>query len=352
MITASSALRFAAQANDKPVLLSTDLDDTLVHWLPTGKPDEMKLARNKQTLRKSRSELVVHVNTGRGLTAFKELGPLLKRMPLDFLSLNNGQELYVNQNAKDAVSWVRSLAPEDQEKTWKQHIKRTRGWDAAQVMQTLQEQLQAMGLKHSAQLGNRQVYTCFVTPQRMMNVSMYSDQPAIFVQEVWLKSDGTPEKREATAQSHDLAVQLMNRVIRQLTPAMRISMDWKVSNKVGQSYGIYILEPQGIHKGNVIDYLTRRLLKQPRAVITAGDHEYNDQEMLSRLSYQAQAHRSPGNQSGRKSVPNYPIVSGNRPALVEALKAHPRVEQVELGELQPGLEAQLEKIRTRFIRMA
>lgn len=341
---------FRQSVINKPVLLSSDLDDTLLHWQgdhAAGGHDRQALQQTTQRLRYYSDRLAVHVNTGRGLTSMQHAAPYLKGVPIDYLSLNNGQELYVNRQRQRSDQWIANLTAADQEPVWRAWIAKQTGWQAPQVQTIMRSVIETAGYQvdDSFRFENDQ-FKHYVTFQRQLPnreialVNWFPDQPVFTISGLRYHSQGgayrvydAPVAEEGerlmAAIRHALAQQKI-----QITPIPL------VASYEGAPFRMGVLTPAGINKASVIDALAQWYLPRLKAVLTAGDHPYNDSDMLLRDQYRGKKRL----RLLRRSIPNYPILSGAHPAMVNPFAQHPRGVQVPAGYLGQGLDAHFKNL--------
>lgn len=349
----ASDVCFSGQVKRQPAqsaaLFSTDLDETLINWHSGQKSyDELKLARNAKVIQQWAPQMAVHINTGRGLVsmqqATKVAAPILKKIPVDFLSLNNGQELYVNRKHQRSDQWIAQLKPGDQDATWQKIVQLKTGWTLPKVQQVREAVFANAGFKEIKKNlpggGVRQYKDTrtFVKPMEngvIRAVQLFADQPGF-------KYLTIQNNRQVYGpQEHQEAMSILKAMVSGLKQ-QRVSAEtgfMEVHDPGAKAhFGIYTLIPKDINKGSAVQTVLERYLKAPKGVITAGDHEYNDGAALSPERFEI---------GKNKSVTNYPIVSGRRDALFKHLKPHPQVVFVDQADLGPGLEKQVGKIFNR-----
>lgn len=343
----------------RPILLSTDFDDTLVHWQNAALgADELALTRNIQTIQAARPHLTVHINTGRGLGSMQEatrrIQSLMARLPLDFLSLNNGQELYVNRRQQRADRWILSLTPADREPGWAFRIQQNTGWHAPSVAQVRNHVLERAGFQPELRprpaaldgSSGARVFSKTVRGQTL-RLEHNPSQPGFLLYA--LDEQGQPffgpaQKRMGMSLLAQMQKALASpRSIRRMTQnpqatAVQTNPGFLLHrNGLTAVAGIFTLLPQGIHKGSAIEELLQHHLPHTEAVITAGDQSYNDLEAMAPSHYPGHHEIAPAD------IPNYPIVSGTDAKLLDSVADNPRHQAVPVGRLDQALRHQIEQ---------
>lgn len=326
------------------VAISMDIDDTLVRWGNwSSQPDEVGLAQTVKILQENRNRLVSILNTGRSLSYMQDIANVLKDVPVDYLVLNNGQEIYINRQGKRTDQWLASLTHGHQDRRWREAIRDVTGWDLKQV---LLPRLKAFLMEEEGFSFMEQppdfTLDLDLTLQRtsqdgesLMAVLVPDQSGIIFT----MASGAFGAEHQAEANG------IMARLVEALN-ALGVN---------AQSTGHYFshslerdfhrrfyrawLSPQGITKASGLQRVLRR---EPsvKAVITAGDHGFNDTEMLTRPSYANRYHQR---------LPNYPILSGNdeNGELAQRLTqkiARGSITYVESGRIGPAIEQQLQRL--------
>lgn len=334
-------------AIDKPVLLSTDVDSTLIAWNPaTNLPDEVKLQRIKSLLKTFRPKVAVHINTGRGLTSMKQAARHLSGFPVDFLSVNNGEELYINRTGLPADQWIKALTQRDQEAGWQRRVFLKTGWDQKRYHHIFKDILKAEGFKpiDASRLEVSQFKNVTAHAKQLPNgetvvVHWYGDQPAYAVSGAVLSKNDqgkTIFKRTCTPAIRRFAGQLQTKILEKLGKSgVQAGATHHTVEMDSAHVPVYSIFPQGYSKATPVAEIVNRFMTHVKGVITAGDHHYNDTPMLSALRYRV---------SPNHTVRNYPVISGKNTILWSHVGSHPRVTRVEEGDLAPGIRRQLGRI--------
>lgn len=131
-------------ANKKPVLISLDVDGTLLPWRPNGTDyDQTAFLRYQHALQEPalKKDSFIVLNTGRGLKATKQLAPILGRFPIDALAINDGQQLFIKPALNPQLhpsyanqQWIQQLNFKQQDPGWKKELK---SWSTTQVLKDI-----------------------------------------------------------------------------------------------------------------------------------------------------------------------------------------------------------------------
>ncbi len=326
-----------------PVLLSTDLDLTLVSWQKADPGyDEVALQGSVRAINRYRPQMAVHLNTGRGLASFKNavarMPSAFSRLPVDFLSLNNGLELYVNRNHQRADQWIAGLRMEDQDPEYRDAIRRRTGWDFPEIKRARETVLARQGyveaIRPDLTPHNYRGMRTFVREfrGRTFVVQCFDDQPGI---KFFEQKDGASVFSPALSR---YLHRLVNAIAAEAATRTGPLQTFKFADEVrdhGQHFGMYILMPKGVDKGAAVRAVLDRFMLDPKAVITAGDHRHNDTELLTPWRFPV------GN---RGHVRNYPVLSGTDAVLARKLQKRPRALSVPQGHLEGGIDRQMGRI--------
>lgn len=344
--------RFAAQpalpaASDRPVLFSTDLDLTLIKW-QSGDPgfDEVALQRNARAIRQYRPQMAVHINTGRGLHSFQnavaKAAHIFKQIPVDFLSLNNGMELYVNRAGERSDRWIAGLKTTDQDPGYQAAIARRTHWNFEVIRRARESVLARRGFAESIRPDlvpkNYMGMRVFVRESRGRTfvAQMFNDQPGIKFFEY---QNGQVVFTPALGRYlHGLINEIKAEAEKTTGPLSTFKYADEVKDK-GQHFGLYILMPRGVNKGLAVKDVLDRFMLDPQAVISAGDHSHNDTELLTPWRFPV---------GDRGHVRNYPILSGQDAHLTRKLARRPRTETVPQAYLDTGIQRQMGKVLDRM----
>ena len=342
------------QAAGKPVLLSSDIDDTLIHWTNHGQDfNELAMRGTVNTVNRHRDKLAVHLNTGRGLSSVQQAAvrtaPILKDLPVDFLSLNNGLELYVNKRHERADQWIQHLTEADQDPVWKAAVAAKTGWQFDRVRATREKILKANGFVKQpvadpaagGTFRNMDTWTRPAASGHTLLVQCFGNQPGFKFSELVPGVDGAPDGQDWTPGLHRVAQRMLREYRDVLKADGIVTQDHWMSGEEGpRKFGIYTLVPKGIQKGAGIQGVLDQFMPRVQAVITAGDHHYNDTDALKPRGFRRE-------QNPKVFVPNYPILSGPNTILQDRLKNRPRHVEVPMGYLGPGIDQQVGRIFNR-----
>jgi HAD superfamily hydrolase (TIGR01484 family) len=322
----------------KPLVISLDIDGTLIPWQGQPHYDEVALQRYSHTLNKPalKENAFLLLNTGRGLSAVKALAPLLAKFSVDGLGLNDGQQLFLNASesgtATDTSTWLSALQPKDEDNTWKASID---GWSTNEAMQSASDEFPKAGFtlhaieepRPEAMEGITHLYTQPIDaaekPGPAWLLKFYPDQAYMEV----TRSDNKTETQSIAQFANQLGARLRQALLPKWPKASYYT------NITPKSTYIH-LGPAGNSKGSLVHHLIEhRFEAAPKAVVSAGD-SFNDREILSAENF--------------GDTPNFPVQVGKHPALSEYLETHrpEQLEQTEAGQLDTGLKAQFAKLQS------
>ncbi len=328
--------------SQRPVWLSSDIDSTFVGWNEDSTPMTNLVEKNKATLRRFANDLTVHLTTGRGLVAVKEISDLFKNMPLDVLSLNNGQEHYYNVGRKPADVWIQSLTLDDQDKAWQSEVKLKTKWDFKAAQKALvsvftEAGFRAVDADQFTTGSHRDFKTAMLEKpngQKLL-VNWYATTAGFAISGLKTLPDGSLQRvyrPEDEAEANALITKVVDKLNQQ---GRTITYGNMKSGHDDHEYGVFALMPGGITKASGTSYMMDRFATKKNAnikgVITAGDHHYNDTELLVEKNY------------GQKQLPNHAIVSGDNTKLRKSMQGQKYI-QVQEGDLTPALDLYVGKI--------
>jgi len=327
----------------KPILVSLDLDRTLIPWTKERiSYDKTAFLKYQHTLQDPalKQDTFVVLNTGRGLKSTRHLAPLLARVPFDAIALNDGQQLFIKPklNAKfhpiEANSqWLRRLTSKQADPHWRKELK---GWSTTAVLKDIRAVLPDLDFEEesiprqpSHRFGTRNSYV-FTKPASLWKdaekdcwaISVVPDQAYLEIKRVGKKTTEAETRHYA---------KVMGRVLQYHLAEDWPNFDYKVYSTANRC--LLHITPKKTDKAALVNYLANhRLTNQPKAIISAGDN-VNDIPILS-------AH-----QLGE--IPNYPILLGRDPKTKIALSNKPshNLENVGWNQLNVGIEKQVRKIR-------
>lgn len=303
-------IRFQGQTapSTKPVLLSVDIDQTLIKWTQFGlRHDEVALARTVKALQSAKDKSVILLNTGRGLDSIRQIAPLLKNVPFDYLALNNGMELYKPPTDKPVEPWLTQLSAKQQGRLWQKDIKAQTGLTTRTIIKAIHDVATREGFVKSQGSSARPGFTQVLPSGETLTIERYPTEAAFAI-------TGTAE---SLSPQQVLYVQGLAGKIAQALKQQGLDVVCKQGTfKRGipeggeKRYTVFRYFPKAISKASVLQHVASQM-PGLRAVVTAGDHHDNDTEMLTQVFYKTAC---------GKRVVNYPILSGNDPKLLDDLK--------------------------------
>ena len=302
MVFLSSAVRQPgrphAEVQDK--LLYSDIDDTYL----TRTPEPDAYQRTADTLADN-PDVMVGLSTARRLQDVKILLDDLKEVPISFLGVSNGRELYVNHQQRPTEEWLMSLTQADEDQSWKSEVKAKLGhWDAlAEVPEALTE-LGFLQIPNPKE-GDRRIF-----------YQLEDAVVSIFPGHTGFTLKGGPPEL-----APKLAAAIQDSMAAQDIPT-------RASVNVGdQGHQTYAIVPEALSKATLLEHCLQRY-PGVKYVVTAGDAAIDD-------------HLFPDEVGGRQ---NYRIVAGSRPELAARMEGVERVVRVQSGDIGPGLRQHLETI--------
>lgn len=326
------------------IAVSLDVDNTLVRWGSwSSNPDEVGLAHTAKVLNANRDRLVTVLNTGRSLSALQRIAGVLRDVPVDYLVLNNGQEIYFNRQNEPTDRWLSGLTPRDQDRRWRQSVRDVTGWDFKHV---LLPRLKAFLAEEGfAATGKQPDFTRHPTLTQTSESKENGRLMAVLVpdQSGIIFTTASGDFTEAHQQEADA-------MMARFTDALKAAgvhaesagyyFSHKLSDAPDRRFYHAWLSPRGITKASGLQRVLRR---EPgvKAVITAGDHGYNDTEILTRSSFFSRHHQP---------VPNYPILCGEDEndelaRLLPQKIAEERIAYAHPGRIAPAIEEHLRQLR-------
>ena len=308
----------------------SDIDDTFIPWVKfNGSADEGKLERTRQALNRHADETVNGLCTSRSLGEVQSLAKdFLKGFPLKVLGVNGGQQIFLNHRDEPTQEWLVNLQSKDSDASWDNEVAvRSGGFRAAEVMGQFHTMLGDLGFRPSPQLpAPFEAWENFVgplpgSPGQTAVVAIVPGQTS-FALRAHPSELATPLSDEHRAYAHQLAGQLQQRLADQGVPLHVRDFPYKGNNQV------LLFEPLNIDKQTTLAHVLGKFPSVTH-VITAGDNT-NDTMLLP---------------EAYGSVPNYRVVSGDKPELREKMAGKPRTEYQDAGDLGPAIETHLQTIR-------
>ena len=294
------------QPTPPDVMVYSDIDDSLVAG------DDQGLAASRDVLVTQSGRTVPGYSTGRGITLAMALSTQLAGFPMAFFAVNNGLNLFVNDQNLPADEFIKSLPGRSEDPAWAAEVsERSGGFTIDRVRDGLKSQLDRDGFVQSptARAG-------FATYRRGdIQVTVPPDQPAFFVE------SGSGRLGESQKQfAHELSQRLLDGLGHE-----------GVSATPGHFYkgekAVHYLQPAGITKASLLEHLLSRY-PSVHHTITVGDNVNDDMLIPEQFS----------------GVTNYPVLAGHHHPDEDKLRQHPRMEWVESGAAAPGLLAQFDHI--------
>lgn len=317
----------------KDVLLSVDVDHTLLGWANDDdlELDQTLLDNTRQTLKNHRHKMGIHLNTGRSLRAMQAIAPFLKNFPIDYLSTNNGQELFINRRKnRDAATWIANLKPSDQARSSQQKLKRS-GWNTPKAMALLTQVFQEAGFTPNTTPVQNTQYDNALRVERIIDgqrvtIEYYNDQPGFY-----LHPNVSTNNGKSTIGS-TLLKQWQERLKQADLHGNVVNFYSGTHDETNESaFAMYLIFPDNITKATPVEDLTKKRLPNLEGVITAGDSASNDYDLLSPITY-------------AKHLKNYPIVSGQTSSLAQKMAKHPRILTTPTACLAPAIERHYQSI--------
>ncbi len=342
LLTPWPAFGRRAKPSAAKVAVSMDIDNTLIRWGAwSSDPDEVGLARTAKVLNDNRAQVVSILNTGRSLSAMQRIAPVLRDVPVDYMVLNNGQEIYINRDAERTDRWLAGLTPKDQDRRWRQSVRDVTGWDFKHVLlPRLRSFLADEGFTAVETPPSFTRHPVIQKPirdgDRLMAV-LVPDQSGI----IFTTASG------AFTEAHQAQADAMMATFKEDLEASGVHAEsagyyfsHRLSGEPDRRFYHAWLSPQGVSKASGLQRILRR---EPavKAVITAGDHGYNDTEILTRKAFADRHHRP---------VPNYPILcgedeNGELARLLPQKIAAERIAYAEPGRIAPAIAQHLEALQ-------
>lgn len=292
----------AVQRAQPETLIYSDFDDTFA----TRQPDLAALQESREALKDP--QLVFGLSTARELEDFKKLAPLLKGFPLAFLGLNNGGQLYRNDQNLPAEEWIAKLKQSDQDSGWAGRVhEQIPNWDQGN---SIPKVLLAEGFHLVAGAPPQRGYFENQAGQRVIT---FVGSPGFYTRGV------DPETQQLGRQ---VAQAVARHYESQKIPLKSMEIPGNDEALLQQ------FVPAAINKTTLLEYC---LTGYPsvKNIITAGDN-LNDTHLL------------PDDYGG---IPNHRILAGDRPALQGMMADKERVVRVGFGQLGLGLARSLAEIR-------
>ncbi|HEY9687390.1 MAG TPA: phospholipase D-like domain-containing protein [Coleofasciculaceae cyanobacterium] len=273
----------ALPGKHKPILLSLDLDRSLLKWKRYNETIDMdEFNRVIRLIHKHRDHVTVAVNTARSPDAIKMIGHLFKHFPLDYLILHDGKMLIPKTDPDMPTDqWIYSLNAEAaHDRGWQREVV----WPIQRVLDIQDEVLKQEGFipdPQQPQQGEAGWLRLNLIkpdgkhpPYRILGSTADMISPMLLAE--------PPELRPHLLQyANDMARKMVERIRRENLPAEPHIYQWK--STWGDMFHVFGPSRPGIHKASPIEYLVREF-DQPKHVVSVGDSG-NDREMLTAPGY-------------------------------------------------------------------
>jgi len=279
ILLSNSNLYSHNSSHGKSGLASIDIDGTLVPWTKHDKDfDEAIFSKNKEEMNKNKSNYYYLLNSSRGKIQFRSLAAIIKDVPYDAVSLNDGQEIYHLKNLLGFKVLLR-------DNKWHSHLMKTYNWDKYTPHKLIKKTLNELNFH---EVNNREKfhftknkYTQVFTQSNKSNYCKLQKE-----QNHFLLKTNNPEIFES-----------FQTKLKSNFSDKNIKLELTHYNKNGH-YFIH-LSPIGINKSSPIDFIinNKNLKSSINHVVTVGDG-INDLFMLEKTIYS-------------NNIPNMPIVINN-----------------------------------------
>jgi hydroxymethylpyrimidine pyrophosphatase-like HAD family hydrolase len=283
------------------VIVSLDLDQSLI-----GPATRKSIA----TLNRLHDQKQIYtlINTGNDLKQlnYYDYGNWLTGLKVDAVALNDGQELYLNQQPEEKTAdlWFKTLEDSDKDKDWQEHLN-TLGWNVPATTKTINSTI------HSV---------CKDSDWKDFRFYLRKDKAKFNIQGP--VDEASQEKINKLLEG--ITEQLANQGIKAVG---RYSIS-------GNEYKV-VFSPEGIHKAAPIEFLLG-LLSHITGVVSLGDNN-NDREMMVAKTFQ----------NNESIATNFPTMVGNFRPLKKALEKHPTVRFTTEENVPRALEQQIDAALTK-----
>jgi hydroxymethylpyrimidine pyrophosphatase-like HAD family hydrolase len=175
----------------------------------------------------------------------------------------------------------------------------------------------------------------YIRPQgvTLLTVQCFDTQPGFRVSE-WDVAQG--HLNTEAAEQAGLALQAALQEALQAKYGTETTLSHKPMEAGTARFLAFTLFPKGVNKGAVLNLLLSAYMPRAQAVITVGDDDYNDLDLLQPDTFSA---------SHRKLL-NYPVVVGENGQAQRAVADNPRHELVELEHWDAGVARQIQRIKS------
>ena len=330
----------------KTVLVASDIDETFISWQdkydlskgPKSGVLEKQQAFFEQEQVKEHSELFL--TTGRGLTDLKRVAHYLKPFDLYGVGTANGQQLFMNTHidGQDTEEWIDSLKAPQSNQDW-QTIQG--GWNLVHAVRDNEQTFKTLGY-HPIQVKQKTDTFFNSKDARAFNNDTVHTRIEFFPDQAYFRVSADHSYNLDDNVINQEAKRIETHLAQSLTPQTDLPIHTFIQYRPGEAFIHF--GPEGINKGEQVQYVLSTYMPNAQALITAGDSP-NDESMLTKQGYQ---------NALDKPVAHYPTQVGEEPNLTEKLTdcSPPQLERVKHGALTKGLSAQWEKIATWFDQVA
>ena len=294
----------------KPVVIQVDIDHTLIAWADRKNqiPEETGLREAIDELKTHEENAVVGISTARALAETTRLATMLAGVPLDFVAINSGQQLFFNKGGKPAEQFLKELDFNDVDAEWDSTLQEQHRWNGLKASVLLRHQLKESGFRKRENENLAQTEELY--GKKGLDVRVQPDQTFFKFR---VHKNGNKEDVESF-----------------MKDLHKLFQDNGLDCKLGGEYRwgrdlVRNLEPGGPNKSILLEHVVDRL-PSTEFVLTAGDRA---DDVLR-----------PKEVAGR---PNYRVVAGSRKE-TKALRAQAGVARTERGFIAPGIQTQMNSI--------
>jgi len=322
------------------IAVSFDIDGSLIDWQEWGRgKNETVFQSTLEMLLANQHQLAIFFNTGRSLLSIQKIKAHLAPIPMVGMMLCNGQELYIKLEGKPFTDWVLPLTQAHQEPGWKSLLNQQTGWCLNAVWQGFDVVLTQSGFQLSNTLLDVPSYMtvyqsdAVISDETILAIGEPDQSSLIFRTVSGHFNEGHQDK--IAQLEAGIATWLAKQNIQFATRTYTFQKQRQNQTPI---HCLHVwFEPEGVSKGAALDYWLNQQT-HINAVITVGDHHYNDCEMLARPHYFNR---------DQKAVPNFPIVVADDPIVnqhvTETVLAE-RIAYAAPGDLSDALEQQIAAI--------
>lgn len=319
------------------VLALSDLDKTALPWeVVHQKMNDVFLKKNQALFQQKQDQLGLFAITGNPLGFVKEFTNYLKGFPLLGVATNNGQEIYLNSQKLPAHQWLQSLSEKDHHPTWRRLLHQKYGWNRANIINMMNTVLVENGFEKmpDQQAGSStdpyaHLWNTYRRPSETDSKEYIIARIGKDVTDLLFKSSRMGDQaleKEAYELGNRLSEKIRAKMKAQNIKHTHVLFQYPNTGEIHQ------YAHQDIHKANAAEFIAG-LFKGLKAIIPLGDGG-NDELMLSRKAFQ----------NGTKSIPSFPVVTGNALDFNHLKQQNPQIEKTQHhGDLTDATLKQLEK---------